>query len=86
MHVWPDDEKTCYDNQHVYISFVFDTFDFLIPNVVDLLHRVQRVTHINVMTHRFMNVVFQKIWLCYSKRSSGIDCCTFVFYSLLINH
>jgi len=34
-------KKTCSDNQHVFIPFVFDTFDFLAPEVVDLLHRVQ---------------------------------------------
>jgi hypothetical protein len=31
------DEKTCYDNQHTFIPFVFDTFYFLAPNVVSLL-------------------------------------------------
>ena len=33
-------EKTCSDNQHAFIPFVFDTFGFLAPEVVDLLHRV----------------------------------------------
>ena len=32
--------KACSDNQHVFIPFVFDTFGFLAPEVVDLLHRV----------------------------------------------
>jgi hypothetical protein len=51
-------EKACSDNQHVFIPFAFDTFDFLASEVVDLLHRVQRVMHSNVMSPRSMNVVF----------------------------
>ncbi|MFS8022143.1 hypothetical protein Hanom_Chr16g01436061 [Helianthus anomalus] len=47
-------EKTCLDNQHVFIPFAFDTFDFLAPEAVDLLSRVQRVMHSNVMTPRSM--------------------------------
>jgi len=39
-------EKTCSDNQHAFIPFAFDTFGFLAPEVVDLLHRVQKVMHI----------------------------------------
>ncbi|MCI11580.1 auxilin-like protein [Trifolium medium] len=30
-------EKTCTHNQHAFISFAFDTFDFLAPEVVSLL-------------------------------------------------
>ena len=33
-------EKACYDNQHAFIPFAFDTFGFLTSKVVDLLHRV----------------------------------------------
>jgi len=51
-------EKTCFDNQHAFIPFAFDTFGFLAPEVVDLLHRVQKVVHSNVMSPRSMNVVF----------------------------
>jgi len=54
------DEKACSDNQHTFISFVFDTFDFLAPEVVDLLHRIQKVCS-NVMSLRFVNVVFTRI-------------------------
>jgi hypothetical protein len=35
-------EKVCSDNQHVFIPFAFDTFEFLTPDVVDLLQRVQK--------------------------------------------
>jgi len=45
------------------VEMIFDTFDFLAPEVVDLLHRVQRVMHnnVNVMSSRSMNVVFTRI-------------------------
>jgi hypothetical protein len=32
--------KVCSDNQHGFISFAFDTFDFIIPKIVELLKRV----------------------------------------------
>ncbi|MFS8017406.1 hypothetical protein Hanom_Chr15g01380001 [Helianthus anomalus] len=54
-------EKACLDNQHVFIPFVFDTFGFLAPEAVDLLCRVQRVMHSNVMTLRSMDVVFKRL-------------------------
>jgi len=54
-------EKTCSDNQHAFIPFAFDTFGFLAPEAVDLLHRVQKVMHSNVMSPRSMNVVFTRI-------------------------
>jgi hypothetical protein len=49
-------EKVCSDNQHVFISFAFDTFGFLAPETVDLLKRVQ-----NIMSPRSLNVVFRMI-------------------------
>ncbi|KAK2372319.1 hypothetical protein QL285_073465 [Trifolium repens] len=54
-------EKTCSDNQHVFIPFAFDTFGFLAPDAVDLLKMVQKVMHSNVMSPRSMNVVFQRL-------------------------
>jgi hypothetical protein len=35
-------EKACYDNQHAFIHFAFDTFGFLAPEAVDILERVQK--------------------------------------------
>ncbi|MCI19690.1 auxilin-like protein, partial [Trifolium medium] len=35
-------KKACTHNQHVFISFAFDTFDFLATEVVSLLQRVQK--------------------------------------------
>jgi hypothetical protein len=54
-------EKACSDNQHVFISFAFDTFDFLAPEAVELLNRIQKIMHSNVMSPRSMNVVFQRL-------------------------
>jgi len=54
-------EKTCSDNQYAFIPFAFDTFGFLAPVSVDLLHRVQKVMHSNVMSPRSMSVVFTRI-------------------------
>jgi len=54
-------EKACSDNQHAFIPFAFDTFGFLALKAVDLLHRVQKVMHSNVMSPRSVNVVFTKI-------------------------
>ncbi|GKA82177.1 hypothetical protein Tco_0788925 [Tanacetum coccineum] len=34
-------EKACIENQHVFVSFAFDTFGFLAPEAVELLNRVQ---------------------------------------------
>jgi len=60
-------EKTCSDNQHAFIPFPFDTFGFLASDVVDLLHRVQKVMHNNVMSPRSMNVVFTRIGFAIQK-------------------
>jgi len=54
-------EKACSDNQHAFIPFAFDTFGFLAPEAVGLLHRVQKVMHNNVMSPRSINVVFTRI-------------------------
>jgi len=60
-------EKACSDNQHVFIPFAFDTFGFLAPEAVDLLHRVQKVMHSNVMSPRSINVVFTMIGFAIQK-------------------
>ncbi|KAL6547310.1 hypothetical protein OROMI_023031 [Orobanche minor] len=46
-------EKTCMENQHAFMPFAFDTFGFLVPEVVDLIKRIQKVMHSNVMTPRY---------------------------------
>jgi len=32
--------RKSYDNRHVFIPFMFDTFGFLAANIVDLLHKI----------------------------------------------
>jgi hypothetical protein len=54
-------EKTCSDNQHVFIPFAFDTFGFLAPEAVHILKRIQKAMHSNVISPRSMNIVFQKL-------------------------
>ncbi|GKE23836.1 hypothetical protein Tco_1435348 [Tanacetum coccineum] len=54
-------EKSCIENQHVFVPFTFYTFGFLAPEAVELLNRVQRVMHSNVMTPRSTNNVFKRI-------------------------
>ncbi|GJV88535.1 putative reverse transcriptase domain-containing protein [Tanacetum coccineum] len=60
-------EKACIENQHVFIPFAFDTFGFLAPEAVELLSRVQRVMHNNVMTPRSTDVVFKRIGFAIQK-------------------
>ncbi|GKB95645.1 hypothetical protein Tco_0981782 [Tanacetum coccineum] len=60
-------EKTCIENQHVFILFAFDTFGFLAPEAVGLLTRVQRVMNSNVMTPRSTNVMFNRIGFAIQK-------------------
>ncbi|GJY28842.1 hypothetical protein Tco_0404609 [Tanacetum coccineum] len=60
-------EKACIENQHVFIPFAFDTFGFLAPEAVELLNRVQRVMHSNVMTPRPTYVVFKRIGFAIQK-------------------
>ncbi|GKB61712.1 hypothetical protein Tco_0917898 [Tanacetum coccineum] len=60
-------DKTCIENQHVFISFAFNTFGFLAPEAVELLSRVQRVMHSNVMTPRSTDVGFKRIGFAIKK-------------------
>ncbi|KAK2385189.1 hypothetical protein QL285_072455 [Trifolium repens] len=54
-------KRACSENQHVFIPFAFDTFGFLAPEAVDVLKRVQRVMHSNVVSPRSQDVVFKRI-------------------------
>jgi hypothetical protein len=60
-------ERACFDNQYAFIPFVFYTFDFLAPNTVNILKRIQRVMHSNVIPHRSLNVVFKMIGFAIQK-------------------
>ncbi|MFS8020455.1 hypothetical protein Hanom_Chr16g01415761 [Helianthus anomalus] len=50
-----------YEVNFLFIPFAFDTFGFLATEAVDLLSRVQRVMHSNVIIPRSMNVVFKRL-------------------------
>ena len=60
-------ERACVENQHVFLPFAFDTFGFLAPDAVEVLKRVQRVLHGNVMSPRSSNVVFRRIGFAIQK-------------------
>ena len=60
-------EKACIDNQHTFVPFAFDTFGFLAPDAVELLKRVQRVMHSNIMTPRSTYVIFKRIGFAIQK-------------------
>jgi hypothetical protein len=51
-------ESSCSNNQHAFISFAFDTFGFLAPDAMNILKRVQRIMHYNVVSHRSLDIVF----------------------------
>jgi len=42
--------KQISDNQYALITFVFDSFDFVAPKIVDLPQRVQRVMQNNLVS------------------------------------
>jgi hypothetical protein len=46
-------EKTCAYNQHIFISFAFDTFGFLAQEIVKLLKKFQKVMH-NLFIYLFI--------------------------------
>ncbi|XP_023738703.1 kirola [Lactuca sativa] len=48
-------------DQLVFIPFAFYMFGFLTSDAVELLSRVQRIMHINVIFSRSMDVVFKRI-------------------------
>jgi hypothetical protein len=56
-----NNDKFCGENQHIFISFAFDIFGFLTLEVVNLLKKVQKIMHSNIVSPRFMNVVFQRL-------------------------
>ncbi|KAK2380247.1 hypothetical protein QL285_067961 [Trifolium repens] len=50
-------QRVCSNNQHAFIPFAFDTFGFLAPDAVNILKRVQRVMHSNVVSPRFLDSI-----------------------------
>ncbi|GJW27470.1 hypothetical protein Tco_0044345 [Tanacetum coccineum] len=60
-------EKACLENQHVFIPFAFDTFDFLAPEAEEFLNRVQRVVQSNFSTPKTQNFIFSRIGFAIQK-------------------
>ncbi|GJV17473.1 hypothetical protein Tco_1362796 [Tanacetum coccineum] len=54
-------EKACFENQHVFIPFAFDTFGFLAPEAEEFLTRVQRVVQSDFLTPKTQNFIFSRI-------------------------
>jgi len=54
-------EKVCSHNQQVFIPFPFNTFGSQASEVVDLLHRVQKIIHSNIRSPKSINIVFTVI-------------------------
>jgi hypothetical protein len=54
-------KRVCLDNQHIFILYAFDTFDFPTLDVVDILKRVQIVMYNNVVSYMSQDVVFKMI-------------------------
>jgi hypothetical protein len=71
--------KTCVENQHIFISFAFDTFSFLALEPINLLKIGQKNMHNNIMSSKSMSVMFQ-IEFCYIKKFSGATCCLSVVH------
>lgn len=44
-----------------FIPFTFDTFDFLALEAIDLLQRVQKFMNNNIVSFKFINIIFKKI-------------------------
>jgi hypothetical protein len=75
-------EKACYDNQHAFIPFAFDTFELLTPDVVNLLQKIQKIMHNNIVSPRSMNVIFKMIGFAIQKGLAAY--CPFIFHSYVI--
>ncbi|GJS64036.1 hypothetical protein Tco_0678600 [Tanacetum coccineum] len=60
-------KKACFENQHVFIPFAFDTFGFLASKVEEFLNRVQRVVQSNFSTPKTQNFIFSRIGFAIQK-------------------
>ncbi|WJX88063.1 hypothetical protein P8452_70185 [Trifolium repens] len=60
-------EKACFDNQHAFIPFAFDTFGFLAPEAASLLQRVQKVMNSNVVSPRAKMLFLRELILLFKK-------------------
>jgi hypothetical protein len=72
-------ERVYSNNQHVFILFAFDTFSFLAPEAVNILKRIQRSVHSNVVFLMSQNIVFKMIGFTI-KKNSGTTFYLFTFH------
>jgi hypothetical protein len=61
-------DRACSDDQYASIPFVFDIFGFRAPNIVNILKKVQRVMHNNMVSPRSQDIVFKMIGFVIQKR------------------
>jgi uncharacterized membrane protein YadS len=67
-----------------FIPFAFETFDFLAPEAVNLLKRIQKVLHSNIMSPKSMNVVFQRLGFTIQKGlAAQLVVCLFYSYVII---
>jgi hypothetical protein len=60
-------EKACSDNWHAFILFAFDTFDFLAPETMSLLQRVQKIINSSGVLPRATYIIFKRIGFAIQK-------------------
>jgi hypothetical protein len=53
--------RACSNIQHGFIPFAFDTFGFLAPEAVNILNRVQRIMHSNVVSPKSLYIMFKRM-------------------------
>lgn len=54
-------DNVCSHNQHTLISFIFDTFNFITPQAMNILGRVQKLMQNHVMSFMSIDVIFKRI-------------------------
>jgi hypothetical protein len=64
--------------------FPFLSIGFLAPEVVTLLHRIQKIMNINIVSPRAMNVLFKRIGFAIQKGVGGATCRPFISLSYVI--
>ncbi|AES95341.1 hypothetical protein MTR_5g024430 [Medicago truncatula] len=69
----------CFDNQHAFIPFIFDTFDYLNTDTVDILLEVQKIMYNNCFAqlYIFSKGIIKK--MNELSTVSGIDACAIIY-------
>jgi len=53
--------QICSDDQYSFTSLVFDTINFVTPEVVDLIQKFEMIMYNNVVSPRTKDVIFKRI-------------------------